>query len=413
MTRPATFLHALANLLSTSTLYGPGHPAHRKALAEAWGTLEGLLEQDSQARFNFLEDEVVYGLEPLRDLKGWPWSRRFAAAGIQRLEIEQGVTEEELAGFVARLMDRLELGAEHRAAPAPHHPHIRYGAVGLRVGDRRRRRVDDRLQDPPLELMEESEAVAWINESAGQGKVPAAEAAAVVRGLSVAMHDMRQLVAPLLEIKSTDQYTTAHCINVSILSMSLAEYLKFTDAEVRSVGEAALLHDVGKTRIPLDLLNKPGALTEEERRAIEAHPVEGAKLLLAGEERLSLAATVAYEHHMHYLKDGGYPRRHYKRKPHRFSRVVQVCDVYDALRTRRPFRGPLSGEAALLFLEERAGSEFDPELVRAFTEMMRQWEPPTVAADGEEEQEDMIGAGELSRLPSRPFDADLESPLDT
>lgn len=412
MSRPATFLHALANLLSTSTLYGPGHPVHRKALTDAWENLRGLLEQDSHARFNFLEDEVVYGHEPLRELKSWPWSRRFAGAGIQRLEIERGATEEELAGFVARLTERLELGAEHRAPPVPH-PHIRYGTVGLRIHDRRRRRLEERLHGPPLELMEESEAVAWINESAGQGKVPAAEAAAVVRGLSVAMHDMRQLVAPLLQIKSTDQYTTAHCINVSILSMSLAEYLKFTDAEVRSVGEAALLHDIGKTRIPLDLLNKPGDLTEEERRAIEAHPVEGAKLLLASEERLGLAATVAYEHHMHYLKDGGYPTRHYKRKPHRFSRVVQVCDVYDALRTRRPFRGPLSGEAALHFLEERAGSEFDPELVRAFTEMMRQWEPPTVAADGEEEQEDMIGAGELSRLPSRPFDADLERPLDT
>lgn len=402
MNRPARFLYGLSNLLSASALYGPEHPARRRASDTACSHLRELVAHHRRPVFNFLEDEVVFGNEPLREMKGWTWTRRLADAGIQRLEIVEGVQAEELEGFAAEISNRLELTGERvRAAP---HPHFRYGSLGVKVGDPTAN-VRDPVADLPFSLHEESEAVAWINERAGGGEVPTAEATAVVRGLSVAMHQVRQLVAPLLRIKSTDQYTTAHCINVSILSMSLAEYLKFGGAEVRAIGEAALLHDIGKTRIPLQVLNKPGILTAEERAVIERHPVEGARLLLGGKARHGLAATVAYEHHMHFEGSGGYPARHYPRKPHRFSRLIQVCDVYDALRTRRPFRAPLSAEATLHFLDQRAGREFDPDLVTAFVEMMRHWEPRTIAA---EEEPDAIDVAELSRLPDGFYDADTE-----
>ena len=248
----------------------------------------------------------------------------------------------------------------------------------------------------------------WINEEAGRGAtVPTAEASAVVRGLSVAMHGARELIAPLLRIKNADQYTTAHCINVSILAMSLAEYLKFGDAEVRAIGEAALLHDIGKTRIPTEVLNKPGLYTPEERALVERHPVEGARLLLQADPRNALAAVVAYEHHMRWREAGGYPERHYSRRPHRFSRLVQVCDVYDALRTRRPFRAPLTARAALDFLRDRAGDEFDPDLVTAFTEMMERWEPDLLPPDADPSDRDVSGPGSPPEDPARgpgPFD---------
>lgn len=399
--RACRFLHALGNLLSTTALYAPDHPAHRRAFESAWQALTGLLQQDSRSAFSFLEEDVVYGTEPLRELRGWPWGKRLGDVGIQRLEITDEVAADELRGFVAEVARRLELGSEEEKPAA--HPNIRYGTVGVMLSGHSDR--GSAGVGPPLELREESEAIAWIHERAAEGTVPNAEASVVVRALSLAMHDVRPLIAPLLEIKSTDQYTTAHCINVSILSMSLAEYLKFGDPEVRAVGEAALLHDIGKTRVPLDVLNKPGGLSAEERAVIERHPVEGARLLLDGKPRHPLAATIAYEHHMQFAGEGGYPPRHYARKPHRFSRLVQVCDVYDALRTRRPFRAPLSGEAALRFLEARAGRDFDPELSRAFTDMMREWEPRTILQDDEG---DLIGTDQLTRLPGGPYDADTE-----
>ncbi len=401
MADPTRFLHALANLLSSTGLYASEHPAHLRALEAAWAALKELLEDDPRPAFSFLEEDVIYGTEPLRELRGWTWAKRLAEVGVQRLEITDEVAADELRGFVAEVADRLELGDGEQEPPA--HPNIRYGTVGVKLSGQAEE--DASGAGPPFKLREESEAIAWIHERAAEGAVPTAEASVVVRALSLAMRDVRPLVAPLLEIKSTDQYTTAHCINVSILSMSLAEYLKFSGPEVRALGEAALLHDIGKTRIPLEVLNKPGGLSEEERAVIERHPVEGARLLLDGRHRHPLAATVAYEHHMQFAGEGGYPPRHYARKPHRFSRLVQVCDVYDALRTRRPFRAPLSSQAALRFLETRAGRDFDPELARAFTDMMREWEPRTISR---EEGSDLIGADQLTRLPGDPYDADTE-----
>lgn len=424
MKQTARFLHSLANLISTGALYGPEHPTVARGLEACHRELSTLLETQETAPFSFLEDEVVYGDEPLREMKNWPWCRRFADAGVQRLEFERGVEKREIEGFLAGLAGRLEMAAD-AFQPGPH-PHIRHGQIGVKgaaawadpaelvaAGSRLHGTPDA----PSLELEEETEALEWIHQSArDRGEVPISETAAVVRALTVAMHDVKQLIAPLVELKFTDQYTTAHCINVSILSMALAEYLKFSDSEVRAIGEAALLHDIGKTRVPLSVTNKPGKLTPEERTAIEQHPVEGARILLRGEKWHALAAVIAYEHHMHWNREGGgYPARTYRRRPHRFSRLVQVCDVYDALRTRRPFRPPFSPAAALEFLSQRAGSEFDPAMVTAFTDMVRQWDPPTLEheAAGEDGTEDEgreveLGTEDLSLMPDTPFDADTE-----
>lgn len=96
-------------------------------------------------------------------------------------------------------------------------------------------------------------------------------------------------------------------------------------------------------------------------------------MLLAGSERMELAALVAYEHHL-MLDGGGYPRLHFPRAAQYASRVVHVCDVYDALRTKRPYRDARESERVLGYIGERAGSEFDPEIAAGFIAMMRAYE---------------------------------------
>src|SRR5690606_9202726 len=126
-----------------------------------------------------------------------------------------------------------------------------------------------------------------------------AEAEAIVRSLSVAMHGEQAFVIPLLRLKEYDQYTTTHSLNVSTLAMALAEYLGMGPAAVRALGTAGLLHDLGKVTVPDEILNKPGKLTDRERTIMNRHPVEGARKILETEQFLDLAAVVAYEHHMH------------------------------------------------------------------------------------------------------------------
>ena len=121
------------------------------------------------------------------------------------------------------------------------------------------------------------------------------------------------------------------------------------------------------------MLTKPGKLSDEERLIINRHPADGARIIMLSDESLDLAAVVAYEHHI-MLDGGGYPAMHYGRACALASRLVHVCDVFDALRTKRPYRDAWESERVCSYLLERAGTEFDPDLVTAFINLLRRSE---------------------------------------
>jgi putative nucleotidyltransferase with HDIG domain len=356
------------------TLYPEGHPSREKALDSAYDELDGLtMPGGAPPTFTFLEDEVVFGRERLRELKSLDWGKRLVGAGIQRLEFERKVTREEFASFLDEVLGRLMLSTvDTSEARQMRSLGIRFGTVGLQGQEA----IDGSAPLPvatlDLTLGEEAETFRWLQtEVRSNGSVPLLEAEAVVRSLSVAMHGDSRMVLPLLKLKEFDQYTTTHSLNVAVLSMGLAESLGCRPREIRAIGVAGLLHDIGKIRIPLEVLTKPGKLTDEERAIMNSHPVDGARVIMQSEEELGMAATVAYEHHI-MLNGGGYPALHYKRECTMASRLVHVCDVYDALSTTRPYREAWPTERTMLYLEDRAGSEFDPDLVAAFIRTLRQ-----------------------------------------
>ena len=205
-----------------------------------------------------------------------------------------------------------------------------------------------------------------------------------MRSLSVAMHGERQMMSPLLRLRSFDEYTTAHSLNVSVLAMALAEYLGLGATDIRTFGVAGLLHDIGKVKIPHDILTKPGKLTPEERLIMNMHTVDGAKIIIETEEHLDLAAVVAYEHHI-MIDGGGYPALAFPRDCHYASKVVHLCDVYDALRTKRPYRDAWESDRVLEYVAERAGTEFDADLANTFVTMMRKFEDHLRVAHSEDE----------------------------
>ena len=162
-------------------------------------------------------------------------------------------------------------------------------------------------------------------------------------------------------------------MNVAVLAMALGEYLELGGTTVRALGIAGLLQDLAKVCIPREILLKPGKLTEAERAVVQEHPIVGARMLLTSPDPMDLAAIVAYEHQI-MLDGGGYPRLHDPRGAQYASRLVHICDVYDALRTNRPYRQAWESERAMAFIEGRAGVEFDPAIARSFTAMMRKWD---------------------------------------
>jgi putative nucleotidyltransferase with HDIG domain len=214
------------------------------------------------------------------------------------------------------------------------------------------------------------------------------------------MHGDRDIVIPLLQLKEFDQYTTTHSLNVSVLAMALAEFIGLGPKDVRGFGVAGLLHDLGKVRIPLEVLTKPGKLTDEEWTIMRRHPSDGARIIYESDRQLDLASAVAYEHHI-MINGGGYPARHFRRDCHKASRLVHICDVYDALRTRRPYREAWDSERVLANIQSGAGPDFDHELATAFIQMMRQWERRVAVVDDKEPLPHMSpsGGGPAAAIP--------------
>jgi putative nucleotidyltransferase with HDIG domain len=374
MSDPVGFLNSFAQALGIMTLYPQGHPLRERTIDGAYHLLESLYDSNARPAFTFLDDEVVFGREPLRDLKEWSWGRRLVAAGIQRLEFERKISRDEFESLLHEMLARLMLSAVDTSESRQMRSlGVRFGTVGIQGQDAEK--VDaPKLATLDLTLVEEADTIRWLErEVRTTGAVPLVEAEAVVQSLSVAMHSDSRMIFPLLQLKEFDQYTTTHSLNVSVLAMGLAEHIGCSAAEVRAYGVAGLLHDVGKIRIPLDILTKPGKLTDAERQMMNRHPVDGARIIFQSDDDLDLAAVVAYEHHI-MLDGGGYPRMHYGRACALASRLVHVCDVFDALRTKRPYRDAWASEKVVAYLVERAGTEFDPDLVNAFTQMLQQGE---------------------------------------
>jgi putative nucleotidyltransferase with HDIG domain len=338
----------------------------------AFEGLTGLNVPGGRPTFTFLEEEVVFGREPLRELKSWQFGRRLIAAGIQRIEFERTVDREEFEGFLHELLARLThttVGTDE--ARQMRSLGVRFGTVGLQ-GDLDEPVTQRESTTLDMALGDEADAFRWMQTSvqSGQG-IPLNEAEAVVWSLTVAMHGQQRVVMPLLQLKEFDQYTTAHSLNVSVLSMALAESLGYGPKQVRAVGVAGLLHDIGKVSIPIEVLTKPGKLTDQERELMNQHPVEGARIILRSGDEMELAATVAYEHHI-MINGGGYPTLHYPRESGTASRLVHVCDVYDALCTRRPYREAWSSDQSIAYLESRVGLEFDADMVATFVRTLRE-----------------------------------------
>jgi len=378
MSEPVRFLVSFGKAVSTMALYNNGHPSRERAVDHSYQCLLDLQRFDPHPRFSFLGEETIYGDTALRELGEWEWGIRLAEAGVQRIELDSTVSREEYEEFLEQMMARITLSfIDSAQVRQTRSVGIKIGALGIK-GDSgelpQSLEVDVPIARMSYSLGEEAESIRSMHRDVqDRGQFPLAEAEAVVRSLSMAMHGDQEMILPLLQLREFDEYTTTHSLNVSVLTMALAESIGLSSDDVRTFGIAGLLHDLGKVNIPPDILNKPGKLTDEERLIMQNHPTDGARLILESGRRLDLAAAVAHEHHI-MINGHGYPKCHYPRDCHKASKLIHVCDVYDALRTRRPYREAWESQRVLAYIEERAGSEFEPEAATAFVTMMKRIE---------------------------------------
>ncbi|MFZ5861939.1 MAG: HD-GYP domain-containing protein [Nitrospirota bacterium] len=195
----------------------------------------------------------------------------------------------------------------------------------------------------------------------------------VVQGLVDNLLQDENTLLGLTTLRSHDEYTYSHCVNVCILALSIGQRLGYERTHLSELGVAALFHDVGKTDIPLEILNKAGDFTPEDWRVIRRHPVYGVKSLLRlkGLDDVSTKIVIAgFEHHLNYDLSG-YPKIAVPRKLTLFGRIISLADCYDAMTASRVYsRVPLSPDKALSLMAAKAGTVYDPLLLKVFANTM-------------------------------------------
>jgi HD-GYP domain-containing protein (c-di-GMP phosphodiesterase class II) len=175
----------------------------------------------------------------------------------------------------------------------------------------------------------------------------------------------KDIMINLYDIRSTNDYMFAHCVNVCVLSILTAMKLKHPLVRLESLALGTLLHDLGNVAIPKEILNKPGALTDDEYEKIKEHPLVGYKLFKNSAYFSASAGAIILQHHER--KNGkGYPDGLTGERINVMSQVASLCDVYDALTSDRPYRKACLPHEAVEMLYALGNEYFDPEVIHAF-----------------------------------------------
>ncbi|MEH6564337.1 MAG: HD-GYP domain-containing protein [Halopseudomonas sp.] len=173
----------------------------------------------------------------------------------------------------------------------------------------------------------------------------------------------------LARIKNSDYYTAEHSLRVSILAIALGRELGLAEYQLEQIGVCGMLHDVGKIKVPNEILNKPGALTAEELRIMQSHANEGRRLLMGNQQVTPATVDVAYSHHER-LDGKGYPRGLDARRIPYFAKIIAVVDAYDAINSDRVYSKGKSSLESLRILLEAVNSHFDEEIVGHFVRLI-------------------------------------------
>ncbi|MGH9237094.1 MAG: HD-GYP domain-containing protein [Vicinamibacterales bacterium] len=369
---PGPFLRGFVALRRLTGMYPAGHPVIAQKVDEIFQPVQQQLAANGTVTIDIIHEQLhVNGVVCLSDGASSAQAvRELSELGAHSVEIRAGLQPDELrraAEFLASAADGStdEPIADRLAAAGV--SHVSFGRIVA---------LDTRWRAPQWEDGPSQP----LEPSYGEALTRAEQAFdTVASGRSLDAVNIRQLVqlligevarssaalAQILTLKEYENLTYCHSVNVAILSLMLGHQLRLDDDLITVLVEAALLHDIGKTRVPLEIVQKPGALDRAERKLIEGHTTFGAEILVDTVGVHPLAPTVALEHHRG-INGTGYPDLGEGVVPHLMSQIVSVADIYEALTGARSYREPMKPEQACLVLAREAGSKLNTAFVKAF-----------------------------------------------
>ena len=373
----STALLEMQGALVARSLYPSGHPRIRSCEERAVTLLSECLTEKDEITLFALDDRVILDGEILPASSSlidtlFPMLHQ---RGVDQLVFRKGLTGQEATAFLDELAAKDKIGR-----PITSSPHIGLGF--LRQQERRHdpengARPGDRILAYAADAADVLPDV-WQGVGEGQG-LDTSALGDIVSCISKVVDDSPSAMLPLAPLKQHDEYTFVHTINVAILATALSEALGFDAHTCHELSIAALLHDVGKQAIPREILDKQGKFTEEEFRVMQMHTIEGARILLNTPGVPELASIVAYEHHVR-INGGGYPKLPKGWKLSLGSRIVQMADVFDALRTTRPYRVGMPIPRVVEVMRHDVGVFFDEDLLQVFFERVVAGGVPAPAA---------------------------------
>jgi putative nucleotidyltransferase with HDIG domain len=367
---PVAVLQGLVGASKLTRLYPPGHPIVQQKLKELEDSIGGYLQGNPD-----LNIDVVNGTVQLDGLPFDPGVESalddLAAVGINSVHFQRGFQPDDLQKLVDLLRELPQNGAGGEPIEAKlARRGVRHVSLGRLVP------LDTRWQsrqwpDSPTGPLDPDYAESLrlaqstFDEATAEGTVEATAVRELVNLLIFKVASSTVAMAQILAIKQYENLTYCHSVNVAMLALLLGKQLRFGEEMVTALVEAALLHDIGKTKIALDVVTKPGALDPRERTLIQAHARLGAEILVETGGLHPLTPMIALEHHR-TIKGGGYPDLGDGVVPHALSQLVSVADVYEAATGARPYREPLAPEQACLVLARLAGGSLNTALVKSF-----------------------------------------------
>ena len=179
----------------------------------------------------------------------------------------------------------------------------------------------------------------------------------------------RDAMMALLKLKNYDEYTFTHSLNVAVLAVSVGRHLGLDRAKLAEIGLGAIFHDVGKQLIPMEIINKPGKLTDEEFNIVKGHPVLGFDLC-ANNKQVSTLALQIIRHHHERLDGTGYPDKLSQERITSIIAISAMCDVYDALSSDRVYHKGMLPHEALKVVYNLSGKHFPQTWVERFIQSM-------------------------------------------
>ena len=376
-------VHTIYGAMRVIRLYPPENEAVRNALEELAGAARAIIERERELEFRASNEFIFVNATRLRlDLDNYASFSQILsllrACGVGSFHVGDQATARDWLVFLSLLLSQSKDADEPTIGDLLE----RLQGAGVTAFDLGPPQEDEddtdfqrRAKEAAKRTYAQSVAVSKeVINSIRMGQAPSIKKIKrVVQSIVDQILNEETSLVGLTTIRDYDEYTFTHSVNVCIFSVALGRRLGLTKIQLYDLGLAALFHDIGKSRVPITVLNKTEGLNDDDWRWLAAHPWLGVLTLfhMRGQQELPYRAmVVAHEHHMK-IDLTGYPKALRPRDQSIFSRIVAVADGFDAATTRRAYQTvPLSPAAVLAGMRDNARRGFDPVIVKGFINLL-------------------------------------------